>query len=292
MATVPDNGDIGCLPPKEREDRGVAALSRRRTFGEPSSMPPTKRWAPGFVLEWMKYRREAFLDKHSSADDWLAFSFSAATLAKWRASRGPTRSVCSGTVLDAGSGRGAWENIVRRNGAEYHSVELAPRGDHSPTWRADICDMPQVPSNTYDAIICHQVLEHVTRPAAALAEMHRVVKPGGALVISVPHLSRRHELPNDFFRFTPEGMAALAGQAGLEIVEGQTYGGPLSFLHHQASMIFPGVLAGIPVLGPLAILANLPFTWGFLYLDRLLDRSALLPLGVILVARKKCAPAA
>jgi SAM-dependent methyltransferase len=272
VTMIPDRGNIERLP-KAPQDY------------------PRKR-APGSVLEWLKVRREAFLDKHSSADDWLAFSLSAGTLAQWRVSREPTRSLCSGTVLDAGSGRGAWKDIVRRSGAEYHSAEPAPRNNHSPTWRADICNMPQVPSDTYDAVICHQVLEHVTHPSAAMAEMRRVLKPGGAMVVSVPHLSRRHELPNDFFRFTPEGMAALARQAGLEVTELRTYGGPLSFLHHQASMLFPGIVSGIPLLGPLAILLNLPLSWCFVGLDRLLDRGALLPLGVVLVARKADGPGA
>jgi hypothetical protein len=102
----------------------------------------------------------------------------------------------------------------------------------------------------------------------------------------VPHLSRRHELPNDFYRFTPEGMAALANHTGLEIVELRPYGGLFSFLHHQTSMLFPGLIAGVPGLGTLAILLNLPLAWLFVALDRLLDRESLLPLGVVLVARK------
>ena len=41
--------------------------------------------------------------------------------------------------------------------------------------------------NTFDAIICSEVLEHLPDYHAALTEMHRVLKPGGRLCVSVPH---------------------------------------------------------------------------------------------------------
>ena len=88
--------------------------------------------------------------------------------------------------------------MIEQGARAYHSIDVGPRGDHEPTWTGDICDMAQVPDGAYDAVVCHQVLEHVREPQSAMDEMARVLKPGGRVVLSVPHLSRRHELPDDY----------------------------------------------------------------------------------------------
>jgi SAM-dependent methyltransferase len=236
-------------------------------------------------LSTLKSQREAFLDRHSTAGDWRAWGFSASTLALWRTARASTAAV-RGRVLDAGSGRGAWREIISAGGAAYESIDLAPRGEVMTTWIGDVMRMPQVPSGRYDAVVSHQVLEHLPRPWEALAEFHRVLRPGGLLVVSAPHLSRRHELPHDYFRFTQEGMASLLRDAGFEEIAVQPIGGLLGFLHHQVSCVFPGLLAPVPVIGAALAALNLPFAWAALWLDRLSDRAALAPGGVMATARR------
>lgn len=238
------------------------------------------------LLRTLKASREAFLDAHSAAGDWRAWGFSASTLALWRAARVPTAAV-RGRVLDAGSGRGAWREVIRSGGAEYESIDHAPRAGDRPTWIGDVMCMPQVPDGRYDAIVSHQVIEHLPRPWEALAEFHRVLRPGGMLVISAPHLSRRHELPHDYFRFTQEGMTSLLSNAGFEDIVVQPVGGLLGFLHHQVSCVFPGLLAPIPLAGAVLAALNLPFAWLALLLDGLLDRAALAPGGVLATARRR-----
>jgi SAM-dependent methyltransferase len=236
-------------------------------------------------LTTLKTRRAAFLDHHAMAGDWRAWGFSASTLALWRAARTSTASV-RGRVLDAGAGRGAWREVIRAGGAEYESIDLTCRGGNQPTWIGDVMRMPQVPSERYDAVVSHQVLEHLPRPWQALAEFHRVLRPGGLLVVSAPHLSRRHELPHDYFRFTQEGMASLLRDAGFEDIAVEPVGGLLGFLHHQVSCIFPGLLAPIPIIGTALAIVNLPFAWTALWLDRLSDRAALAQGGVLATARR------
>lgn len=237
------------------------------------------------LLETLKARREAFLDRHSSAADWRAWGFSAGTLALWRAARTNTAAV-RGRVLDAGSGRGAWRDVIRSSGAEYESIDLAPRGGDSPTWVGDIMRMPQIPDGRYDAVVSHQVLEHLPRPWEALAEFHRVLKPGGVLVVSAPHLSRRHELPHDYFRFTQEGISSLLNDAGFTDVVVQPVGGLLGFLHHQVSCVFPGLLAPVPIVGTMLSALNLPIAWLAVWLDAISDRAALAPGGILATARR------
>jgi SAM-dependent methyltransferase len=237
------------------------------------------------MLRTLKSRREAFLDDHVDASDWRVWGFSGVTLALWLAARESTAAV-QGHVLDAGSGRGSWRRVMCSRGAIYESIDLAPRGGDRPTWEGDVMRMPQVPGGRYDAVVCHQVLEHLPRPWEAAAEFSRVLRPGGSLVVSVPHLSRRHELPHDYFRFTQEGLASLLRDAGFDDIRVQPVGGLLCFLHHQVSCIIPGLLAPLPVIGTLLAVLNLPLAWLALLADRTLDRTGLAPTAVLATARR------
>lgn len=237
------------------------------------------------LLEMLKSRREAFLDRHAAADDWRSWGFSAATLALWHAGRSCTATL-QGRVLDAGSGRGAWRNVICQSGASYESIDIQPRGGDRPTWTGNIMSMPEVPSERYDAVVSHQVLEHVPRPWEAVAEFRRVLRSGGVLVLSVPHLSRRHELPHDYFRFTQEGMHSLLSEAGYVNIDVQPFGGLFSFFHHQVSCVFPGLFAPVPILGSILAVLNLPVAWLAWWLDRLVDQSSLAPVGVIATAQR------
>lgn len=241
------------------------------------------------VTRWpgvLKRSRERFLDRHVDADDIFQRLFSGITYALWKVSRDLFAKHCKGLVLDAGAGRGTWSKTVLKTAAAYESIDLAPRGGHRPAWTGDIAAMPEVPNDRYDTVVCRQVLDHVPRPWRVLAELHRVMKPGGTLLLSVPHLSRRHELPHDYFRHTQEGLASLLADAGFEALEVRPYGGVLFFLHHQTSFFFPGLLTGIPIVGAVALFVNAPFSWLTVVLDPLIDRGALMPLGVMIAARK------
>ena len=61
-----------------------------------------------------------------------------------------------------------------------------------------------------DTVLSTEVLEHVPRPELLVREMARVVKPGGKLLITVPFIQPLHELPSDYFRFTPSSLRAFA----------------------------------------------------------------------------------
>ena len=233
----------------------------------------------------LKGRRERFLDRHPFADEWQNSLFSATTYALWKATKPLMDAYCRGRVLDAGSGRGGWSRVISQTAECRDSVDLAPRGGERPTWLTDIVNMPEVPSDHYDTVVCHQVLEHVRRPDAALGEFRRALVRGGHAIVSVPHLSRRHELPHDYQRFTQEGIQALLSDQGLEVVKLVPYGGVLSFFHHQLSSLIILPATGTP-LADILVAMNAPISLALVWLDQITDQHALAPTGVIAVARK------
>lgn len=238
------------------------------------------------ILTFLKAARQKMLDQAPSAGAFVNIYYSGTTYALWRIAEPVTRNCATGLVLDAGSGRGAWRDTITQNGAVRESIDMAPKHDEQVTWIADLTDMPQVPSERYNMTVCHQVLEHVPKPQAAIDEIYRTLKPGGTLVVSVPHLSRQHELPHDYFRFTPGGLACLLRNAGFEVEVLTTYGGLLTFVHHQVSALLLGAAAILRPLYWCATLLNAPFSIFAATADRLIDRHGLLANGVLAVARK------
>ena len=103
-----------------------------------------------------------------------------------------------GAILDVGCGRGFYVNAVAALypraavvGADYSAEYLAAarQRTQSPAAafaRADARALP-FPSSAFDAVVCSEVLEHIEEDAAALAELHRVLRDDGLLLISVPH---------------------------------------------------------------------------------------------------------
>jgi SAM-dependent methyltransferase len=70
---------------------------------------------------------------------------------------------------------------------------------------------------TFDLVYSRQVLEHVRDPAAHLAEVRRVLRPGGAFIGSTSQLEPYHS--RSLWNYTPFGFAELVAKAGLVLVE-------------------------------------------------------------------------
>jgi SAM-dependent methyltransferase len=71
--------------------------------------------------------------------------------------------------------------------------------------------------NTFDGVLCTQVLEHVENLDLLLTECNRVIKMGGGFVVSVPFLYREHEQPYDFRRFTSYGLMSALARNGFQV---------------------------------------------------------------------------
>lgn len=74
-----------------------------------------------------------------------------------------------------------------------------------------ICDAHDLPfaDNSMDAVIVQAVLEHVVDPHRCVAELHRVLKPGGLVYSDTPFMQQVHGRQYDFTRFTKLGHRRL-----------------------------------------------------------------------------------
>jgi ubiquinone/menaquinone biosynthesis C-methylase UbiE len=108
-----------------------------------------------------------------------------------------------GRVLDVGCGPGVMTEVVLERGGVFDGVDLSPemvseakqKFGHLPGVRFAEGNIESIdaPDNSYDQLICMAVLEYLNNPDRALAEIHRVLKPGGIAIITVPkrwHVSR------------------------------------------------------------------------------------------------------
>lgn len=126
-------------------------------------------------------------------------------------------------ILDAGSGNRPYEAIF--SGMNYESTDM-PNGFYKQehNFECFLDDIPQ-PDNSYDVVVLTQVLEHVPSPLAVLKEIHRILKPSGKLLLSVPLNSPLHGEPWHFFQFTHHGLRQLAEEANLQTDEIEKVGG-------------------------------------------------------------------
>ena len=60
--------------------------------------------------------------------------------------------------------------------------------------------------NNFDRVFCFDTLEHVSNPFVFADHLIRIVKPGGFLYVSTIFNYVYHPSPDDFWRFTPEGL--------------------------------------------------------------------------------------
>lgn len=88
---------------------------------------------------------------------------------------------------------------------------------------ADLQDAAALPDGRFDTIICTHVLSAIADAAAAAAELHRLLSPGGMLLLTVPCVLQKYAPdPQDFWRYTRDSVQRLL--AGFSRVEMHSLG--------------------------------------------------------------------
>lgn len=95
--------------------------------------------------------------------------------------------------------------------------------------------------NSISGFVCDNVLEHVAEPNIAVFEMYRVLKEGGIGYISTPFLYPFHASPNDYTRWTEQGLRQLFKD--FEIVEIGARSGMFSSLNAWLCYVLPNLFS-------------------------------------------------
>lgn len=189
-----------------------------------------------------------------------------------------------GRLLDAGAGKLSYRHLVKPYCSEYKSMDFN-KTHPELDYHSDIQDMP-IENESFDTVLSAEVLEHVPDPEKALREIYRVLKPGGKLVMSIPHLMYLHNEPYDFYRYTKYGLRTLLERVGFTIEYLEPSGSIFSFFQGIIATTLVGTTYGIPVIWPIVFTISKVTSKMSIWLDNKTDKKKIFALHFIAVARK------
>ncbi|MBK9212935.1 MAG: class I SAM-dependent methyltransferase [Saprospiraceae bacterium] len=129
-------------------------------------------------------------------------------------------------VLDVGAGSCPYRNYFSH--CQYKTHDFAElkeeqlrfyKGYGNLDFVSDISSIP-VEDNTFDYVLCTEVLEHVPEPILAIKEFARILKPGGKAIITAPLLAGIHQEPYNFYAgYTPFWYQKFLSKYNFENIE-------------------------------------------------------------------------
>ncbi len=140
-----------------------------------------------------------------------------------------------GRLLDVGFGRPIDLALFAQRGWEVHGTQIVPhtvRVAQQRGLQAFLGELPDAkyPTESFDLITIWHVLEHLQEPGSYLADAHRILKPGGQLLIEVPNFGSPIaqtfgkawlglDLPHHLYHFTPQSLTKLLASHGFTVVK-------------------------------------------------------------------------
>lgn len=179
--------------------------------------------------------------------DGIPYSNSATTLSllpgaamgRWMAGQ---RHLVRGRLLDSGCGNQPFRDWYAPLVDEIICLDAAPLPGVDVIGFAD-----QLPfaDQSFDTLLVTEVLEHVGDAELAVAEIRRVLRPGGHAIITIPYLYPTHEAPYDFRRFTHFGLRGILERHDLEVVTIDAKGGGVLLVAHLVVLALVAALDAI-----------------------------------------------
>lgn len=126
-----------------------------------------------------------------------------------------------GKVLVIGAGHDPYRKIL----SNASSILVTDVSEYHPSIDevADAHNL-QYDDSSFDAVIAIEVIEHLHSPSVSVNECYRVLSKNGLLICSIPFMFHVHGDPNDYQRFTKQGIIQLASsfdQVDIEIIGGR-----------------------------------------------------------------------
>jgi SAM-dependent methyltransferase len=151
-----------------------------------------------------------------------------------------------GKVLDVGCGAQPFRGLLSSQ-ASYIGLDTVDAKEHFGYEMPDTLyyagNIWPVADESCDVVVCTEALEHVVDPGAFIGEMHRCLRSGGRLLLTVPFAARWHFIPYDYWRFTPSGLNVLLGRNGFSKVEVYARGNAVTVACYKAmALILPLLL--------------------------------------------------
>jgi SAM-dependent methyltransferase len=195
------------------------------------------------------------------------------------------RYATEGRVLNIGSGI----ETYRRYFPNQVSVDIDPA--KKPDIVGDVHHLP-IADESFDMVVCTTVLEHVQDPKQAVAEMRRVLKTGGTLLLTIPFTFPMHGVPTDFWRVTEYGMRELLKDFTITEIEAhgrpfETVAALLQRIMFQTTM-HCNKLSKLFMLGLVTLVKNLDFLIAVQYgeIERKTPIDNFMASGYAAIARK------
>ena len=152
-------------------------------------------------------------------------------------------------ILDAGAGEQQYKslcshlNYVSQDFAQYDGKGDGV-GKHTGRWDyknldiiSDITSIPE-PNNSFDALMCTEVFEHIPEPIIAIQEFSRLLKPNGHLILTAPFCSLSHFTPYHYYTgFSKYFYKTFLSKYGFNIIEIQPNGNFFEYLAQEIRRI-------------------------------------------------------
>ena len=160
-----------------------------------------------------------------------------------------------GELLDVGCGDRRYEASFRGHATRYRGVDLPSSRflqAQAPTAYASGDALP-FRGGSFDTVLGLSMLTYFPEPRRMVDEAHRVLKPGGTLILEFTQSSPLHDEPYDFLRFTRYGAAWLLERSGFEVIDMIPIGG-------LGTLVGMSMIAGINRVnrGPWRVLTEIP----------------------------------
>ena len=119
----------------------------------------------------------------------------------------------TGKTLDVGCGNDLYRSFF----PNCITLDIEARPGIKVDIVGDAHDLHMIEDQAFDVILCTEVLEHLHTPTRAIAELHRILKPGGMLILTTRFIFPLHDIPCDYYRYTKYGLRHLLKD--FEIIE-------------------------------------------------------------------------